>query len=322
MIDLQPNTLNILLYISIFLGILLVYEGVAQFLLRGESSNEARNRRMKMIQGGASTDEVLQLLRDPAMMVSGERLGLIARLRRLLAQAGLTIGPVPVLFAIALFAAVIFVAASRFISPGLALVLSITVAVAFPVIVLVAIKDARAEKLTKQLPDALDLMARGLKVGHPVAVTVGNVATDLPDPIGSEFGVIQDQINYGDDVATAFRDFAKRVGTEDANYLAVSIGIQHGTGGNLARILNILSQVIRDRQTMQKKIKAISAEGRLSSLILTFLPVFIFLSIHLTTPSFYGDIQSDPLFPYFAGAIIGLTVIQGLILRRLVSFKF
>lgn len=322
MIDLQPNTLSILLYISIFLGILLVYEGVAQFLLRGESSNEARNRRMKMIQGGASTDEVLQLLRDPAMMVSGERLGLIARLRRLLAQAGLTIGPVPVLFAIALFAAVIFVAASRFISPGLALVLSITVAVALPVIVLVAIKDARAEKLTKQLPDALDLMARGLKVGHPVAVTVGNVATDLPDPIGSEFGVIQDQINYGDDVATAFRDFAKRVGTEDANYLAVSIGIQHGTGGNLARILNILSQVIRDRQTMQKKIKAISAEGRLSSLILTFLPVFIFLSIHLTTPSFYGDIQSDPLFPYFAGAIIGLTVIQGLILRRLVSFKF
>ncbi|KUJ77126.1 type II secretion system F family protein [Ruegeria profundi] len=322
MIDLQPNTLNILLYISIFLGVLLAYEGVAQFLLRGESSSEARNRRMKMIQGGASTDEVLQLLRDPAMMVSGERLGLIARLRRLLAQAGLTIGPVPVLFAIALFAAVIFVAASRFISPGLALVLSITVAVAFPVIVLVAIKDARAEKLTKQLPDALDLMARGLKVGHPVAVTVGNVATDLPDPIGSEFGVIQDQINYGDDVATAFRDFAKRVGTEDANYLAVSIGIQHGTGGNLARILNILSQVIRDRQTMQKKIKAISAEGRLSSLILTFLPVFIFLSIHLTTPSFYGDIQSDPLFPYFAGAIIGLTVIQGLILRRLVSFKF
>ena len=322
MIDLQPNTLSILLYISIFLGILLVYEGVAQFLLRGESSSEARNRRMKMIQGGASTDQVLQLLRDPAMMVSGERLGLIARLRRLLAQAGLTIGPVPVLFAIALFAAVIFVAASRFISPGLALVLSITVAVALPVIVLVAIKDARAEKLTKQLPDALDLMARGLKVGHPVAVTVGNVATDLPDPIGSEFGVIQDQINYGDDVATAFRDFAKRVGTEDANYLAVSIGIQHGTGGNLARILNILSQVIRDRQTMQKKIKAISAEGRLSSLILTFLPVFIFLSIHLTTPSFYGDIQSDPLFPYFAGAIIGLTVMQGLILRRLVSFKF
>ena len=165
-------------------------------------------------------------------------------------------------------------------------------------------------------------MARGLKVGHPVAVTVGNVATDLPDPIGSEFGIIQDQINYGDDVATAFQDFAKRVGTEDANYLAVSIGIQHGTGGNLARVLSILSQVIRDRQTMQKKIKAISAEGRLSSLILTVLPVFIYFSIEMSTPSFYGDVRNDPLFPYFASAIVGLTIAQGLILKRLVKFKF
>ncbi|WP_170764918.1 type II secretion system F family protein [Ruegeria lacuscaerulensis] len=322
MIDLQPNTLNILIYISIFLGVLLVYEGVQQFFLRKETSREARNRRMKMIQGGASTDQVLQLLRDPAMSATGENPGVIARFRRLLVQAGVTISPISVVFAVAFFAAVLFVAASRYLAPELALALSAILATALPLIALVAMKDARSNKLTKQLPDALDLMARGLKVGHPVAVTVGNVATDLPDPIGSEFGIIQDQINYGDDVATAFQDFSKRVGTEDANYLAVSIGIQHGTGGNLARILGILSQVIRDRQTMQKKIKAISAEGRLSGLILTILPVFIYLSIELSTPSFYGDVRNDPLFPYFAYMIIGLILAQGLILRRLVKFKF
>ncbi|WP_170397402.1 type II secretion system F family protein [Ruegeria arenilitoris] len=322
MIDLQPNTLNILFYISIFLGILLAYEGIQQLFLRKESLSEARNRRMKLIQGGASTDQVLQLLRDPAMTAPGEKPSLIARFRRLLVQAGLTISPIWVVLAATCLAMAAFVAISRFLAPEIAAALSVLLAGLLPLLALIAMKDTRAKKLTKQLPDALELMARGLKVGHPVAVTVGNVATDLPDPIGSEFGIIQDQINYGDDVATAFQDFAKRVGTEDANYLAVSIGIQHGTGGNLARVLSILSQVIRDRQTMQKKIKAISAEGRLSSLILTVLPVFIYFSIEMSTPSFYGDVRNDPLFPYFASAIVGLTIAQGLILKRLVKFKF
>ncbi len=322
MIDLQPNTINILIYISIFIGILLAYEGLQQLFMRRETLTEARNRRMKMLQGGASSDEVLQLLRDPAMSNPGESPGLIARLRRLNVQAGVMISPAWIILAAIALAVGAFVLAIRFMSQELALGCAVVAGVALPLLTLLALKENRSQKLTKQLPDALDLMARGLKVGHPVAVTVGNVATDLPDPIGSEFGIIQDQINYGDDVATAFQDFARRVGTEDANYLAVSIGIQHGTGGNLARVLNILSQVIRDRQTMQKKIKAISAEGRLSGLILTILPLLIYLSIELATPSFYGEVRSDPLFPYFAGVIIGLIVLQGLILRRLVKFKF
>ena len=130
------------------------------------------------------------------------------------------------------------------------------------------------------------------------------------------------KINYGDDVATAFHDFAQRVATEDANYLAVSIGIQHGTGGNLSKILNVLSQVIRDRHTMRKKIKAISAEGRLSGMILTALPIFIYTTIELSSPTFYGDVRGDPIFPLFAAAIGGLVLLQGLILYRLVKFKF
>ncbi|CUJ98761.1 Flp pilus assembly protein TadB [Ruegeria denitrificans] len=322
MIDLQPNTISILIYVSIFLGILLMYEGVQQLLARKETHSEARNRRMKMIQGGASTDQVLQLLRDPSMLAIGENPGMVARFRRLCVHAGVTINPIWIVLLAMMLGVALFTIVSAYLPPELAWICSIAVAAALPFIVLVAMKEARAKKLTKQLPEALDLMARGLKVGHPVAVTVGNVATDLPDPIGTEFGLIQDQINYGDDVATAFQDFSKRVGTEDANYLAVSIGIQHGTGGNLARILNILSQVIRDRQTMKKKIKAISAEGRLSGLILTFLPLLIYGSIELSTPTFYGDVRSDPLYPYFVGVIISLIIAQGVILQRLVKFKF
>jgi tight adherence protein B len=174
----------------------------------------------------------------------------------------------------------------------------------------------------KQLPDALDLMSRGLTVGHPLNVTVNSVAQDMPDPIGSEFGIIQDQVSYGEDIVTAFSDFADRVEIEDASYLAVSVGIQHGTGGNLARVLQVLSKVIRDRATMRQRIHAISAEGRLSAMILTLLPFVIFGSIQMSTPSYYGDVSTDPLFKPFAIAIIGLILAQGIILNRLVNFKF
>ena len=91
--------------------------------------------------------------------------------------------------------------------------------------------------------------------------------------------------------------------------------------GNL-RVLDILSTVIRDRQAMTKKIKAVSSEGRLSALILTVLPAIIFMAIHTSTPSFYGDVMDDPLFKPFAAAILGLVIFQGLLLRRLVTFKF
>ena len=322
MIELQPFTLDILIYIFIFVGVLLAYEGLQQLFFRQETHNEARNRRMKMIERGVPTDQILHLLRDPAMLGSIDKGNPIARFRRLLNQAGLAIGPFWILAAVLTLAGLTFFGASMRFSLEIALVVSAALTIVLPFLLLLGMKEARLKKFTMQLPDALDLMARGLKVGHPVAVTVGNVATDMPDPIGSEFGVVQDQINYGDDVATAFHDFAERMGTEDANYLAVSIGIQHGTGGNLARILNVLSQVIRDRHTMRKKIKAISAEGRLSGLILTLLPVFIYLSIEISTPSFYGDVRSDPWYPIFVYAIIVLTAAQGLLLYRLVKFKF
>lgn len=322
MFEIQPFTINILLYACVFLGVLLAYEGLQQLLFRRETQAEARNRRMRMIQQGASTDDVLQLLRDPAILGSEQKRGAYARLRRLMIQAGLTVGPFWVFLGAGAIAGMTYVVTSKFLMPGLATGISAVFAVAVPFLVLSAMKEARIKKLTKQLPDALDLMSRGLKVGHPIAVTVGNVATDMPDPIGSEFGIIADQINFGDDIGTAFHDFANRVATEDANYLAVSIGIQHGTGGNLARILNVLSQVIRDRHTMRKKIKAISAEGRLSGLILTFLPIVIYLFIELSSPTFYGDVRSDRLYPYFACIIVGLVVAQGLLLHRLVKFKF
>ena len=164
-------------------------------------------------------------------------------------------------------------------------------------------------------------MARGLKVGHPIAVTIGNVASDMPDPIGTEFGIVFDQVNYGDDLTDAMQEFAERVDLEDVNYLSASIGIQNGTGGDLASVVQTLADVIRGRIKLRRKIRAVSSEGRLTAWFLSALPIIIFGYTTASTPSYYGDVSQDPLFMPMAATVILLTIANFLVLRKLINFR-
>jgi tight adherence protein B len=317
MIAEQSPTVLYLAYIAVFVGILLAFEGACQLLSRAEDATTARNRRMRMLAKGATTGEVLSLLRDdPA------RRGSLGRISAAVRQSGLAIGLPGLAAATVGIGAVAFVVASRLLAPSLAAPVAAAVAVLIPAAVVSTARKRRLERLVRQLPEALDLMARGLKVGHPLNVTIASVASEMPDPIGTEFGIIQDQVSYGDTIVDAFADFAERMDLEDVRYLAVSVGIQHGSGGNLARVLQVLSKVIRDRAMMRKKIHAISAEGRFSALILSCLPFAIFAMISMTSPGFYADVQDDPLFMPAMGAILALVVLQAVILYRMVNFKF
>lgn len=317
---LQTPEIGFLVYVAVFLGFLLAFEGLRHLMSREEDSDRAMNRRMKVIKRGISTEDLrLQLIGANA---SAKDKSLKGRLGRLLRQSGLQIGIGRFLAG----AAGLAIAAAfllRTVMPlQAALAFGLVLGLVVPVVILMAVRAQRLEKLTRQLPDALDLMARGLEVGHPLSVTVGNVASDMSDPIGSEFGLIQDQVNYGEDIAAAFADFADRVDIEDVRYTSVSVGIQHGTGGNLAHVLRVLSKVIRDRAMMRKKIRAISAEGRLSATILSALPFLIIGVIHATSPTFYGDVKDDPLLLYFGAAVLTLIILQAIVLMRMVNFKF
>jgi len=187
--------------------------------------------------------------------------------------------------------------------------------------VVLHIRKRRILAMTHQLPDALDLLARGLRVGHPLNTSIGAVAREMQDPIASEFGLIFDQVSYGDDLPDAFEEFAERVDMEDVNYLASSIGIQHGTGGDLAHVIEILSGVVRGRIALRRKIKAISAEGRLTAWFLSSLPFIIFGMMTVSSPEYYGGVSEDPLFLPMAFAVLAFTVLNAVILRKLVNFK-
>ncbi len=310
-----------LAYVGIFLGVLLAFEGLRQVLTRNESVSDARNRRMRMIAAGAKTEDMLRLLKPSLNHWRLEGVPFIGTLPSVLQQAGLTIRPAVFLLACLSATATISAAASTFIGAPAAVAIAILLCFVLPICLARIARSRRMSALIRQLPEALDLMSRGLKVGHPLNATIASVAADMNDPIATEFGVMVDQISYGDDLVNAFMDFADRTELEDVRYLSVSVAIQAGTGGNLAQVLGTLAKVIRDRITMRKRIQAISSEGRLTSNFLSLLPVLIFVSTSVSSPDYYAGVSTDPLFKPFAVVILTLVVFNYLVMRRLVSFK-
>ena len=178
-----------------------------------------------------------------------------------------------------------------------------------------------ADEDVEQFPIALDVFVRGLRAGHPVASAIDLLTTEMSDPIGSEFGIVADEVTYGADFRDALQDMADRNGIEDMQMFVVSLSVQSETGGNLAEILDNLTKVIRDRANMMLKVRALSSEGRMTALILTALPVVSFVVLFLSNPSFYLDVAEDPAFiPGFAALLIGYAI--GVYwIRRLIDLK-
>ena len=309
-------------YALVFLGILMAYEGLRQVFLRGENRSEAINRRMRLLSSGKSEEDILALFKPKATKGLLSNLPFVGDLPAALRAAGMTIRAEVFALGCALGFVATAAAGSQFLNPFLAFGLAVTGFLAFPLVMVGNARKKRVDRLISQLPDALDLMARGLKVGHPLNATLQSVASEMPDPIGTEFGVVIDQVAYGDDLIDAMRDLAQRIPEEDIQYLAVAVGIQHGTGGNLGRILSTLAKVIRGRSTMRRRIRAISSEGRMSAIILSCLPIFIAAFTTISAPSYYGDVADDPMFLPIAIIVVALVVFNAIIMRKLVTFRF
>lgn len=321
MIALNGSLPSLVLFLGIFLGVLLLFEAAVQAFTRGDRQEQVRNRRLRLIAKGATTDELLSILKPHRTEWRLRGLPLIGSLPHDLNRAGLAISAGRFLMLSMTVSVAVGLLLSSRLPMALAAAIGLGVGLVLPVLVVRQRRTQRQTLLISQLPDALDLMSRGLKVGHPLNATIGSVARDMVDPVASEFGIILDQISFGDDLVSAFRDFADRVDVEDARYLATSVAIQNGTGGDLARILATLGQVIRGRITMRRKIHAISSEGRLTAIFMSLLPVFIFGMTSITSPTYYWGVSDDPLFRPVAITVVGLVVANFLAMRRLVNFR-
>lgn len=322
--DILSNNVDpqFIVYTGIVVGVLLAFEGLRQLLVGRGAKEEARSRRLQMIAKGATTEEILAILKPEEKKTFASRLPLVGDLPKVLRQAGISMSSGAFLttcFAGFVAVSVLFSQLTNVVG---AVLFGFVICMIVPILAVRLQRTQRVNDLVRQLPDALEMMARGLKVGHPLNASLASVANEMPDPIATEFGIVVDQVTFGDDLTDAFNEFADRLNQEDVHYLSTAIAIQHGTGGDLGRVLSVLAKVIRDRMTMRRKIQAVSAEGRMSASILSVVPVIIFVGLNVMAPRYYGDIADEPLAGPLVFIVATLVILNAIILRKLVTFRF
>jgi tight adherence protein B len=312
-----------LFYLLIGLSAAMFAEGAYLLCFSKTSYRKNINRRLKVMQDKPDRESVLvQLRRERGLTSGGEyRLPLI-NLNQLLLQSGLSIG----LSRLVLFVVVgmVLAFAGTLVFDG-----NLTHAVGaalfsgfvLPVMVLKFMRGRRQKRFSAQFPDAIDIIVRSLRAGHPVPVAITMVAREMNDPCGSEFGIVIDEITYGADMETAMRNLYFRVGSDDLPLFVTAVAIQGSTGGNLGEILENLSAVIRMRFKMRRKIRALAAEGRASAMILSSLPILMFCVVFFLVPDFYASVWKYDLTKICLGLAACWMGVGNFIMYRLVNFK-
>jgi len=310
-------------YLLVAVSAGLLAEGAYLLVYSGASYRQNVNRRLKLLRNEPNRENILlQLRRERGLTGAGNyRLGVEA-LNRLVLQSGLTLGLRRLLTFVALGGAVSF-ALAFLVRRDLvdATLIALFCGMALPWLVLRFLRARRQKRFGAQFPDALDMIVRSLRAGHPVPIAVTMVAREMRDPIGSEFGIVVDEITYGADLESALRSLYFRIGQDDLPLFVTAVAIQGTTGGNVGEILENLSGVIRQRFKMRRKIRALAAEGRASAIILSSLPIGLFLVIQVVAPDFYAAVWNESMTKTglaVAGCWMGL---GNMIMYRLVNFK-
>lgn len=322
----MPTGQALLYFIYMLAAASLILAGEAFYLsFAGRRSRSmAVNRRLKRLAGDVPAEQTLQgLLRERGLTDSGDFLFGMVWLNRLYTQSGITGNPLTFAATFLLVGLAMALLLVLFNFSALAsLLIFLVVGLVLPLLVLRRARNKRIQKFAKQLPDALDMIVRSLRAGHPASVAIGLVAREMPDPLGTEFGIVSDEITFGLSIEQAVRKLSQRVGFEGLQLLSVSLSIQAKTGGNLTEILSNLSSVLRERQKLRMKIRALSAEGRVSAWIISLFPLVMFLILQLLAPSYYGGVWHDQLiFPVFT--VFGVWALLGdFIMYRMVNFDF
>ncbi len=312
-----------LVYLLIGVSAAMFAEGVYLLFYNGASYRKNINRRLKVMDDKPDRESVLvQLRRERGLTAGGDyRLPLI-NLNQLILQSGVSIGFTRLLLFIAISVVAAFIGTMVFDGRiNHALFAALFAGTILPFLVLKYLRARRQKAFSAQFPDAVDIIVRSLRAGHPVPVAISMASREMRDPVGSEFGMIVDEITYGADLETALRSLYYRVGTDDLPLFVTAVAIQGSTGGNLGEILENLSKVIRERFKMRRKIRALAAEGRASAMILSSLPIGMFAVVQLLVPDFYGSVWQESMTKIVLAMACGWMLIGNLIMYRMVNFR-
>ena len=312
-----------IIYGLVFGAALLGVQAFYWVVIRSRGERKTINRRLRLTTELQDQGAVLEVLRKERGGGAFASLAGVEWLDVLVMQSGVKLDIARVFLWIVGLTAAFYLVLELLLRLGtpLEIVLAFALALVAAYVLLRRARSRRIIKFTEQLPEALDIVVRGLRAGHPFRVALGLVAREMADPIGTEFGILLDEITFGLDQQLAVDHLYKRVGQDDLSLVSTAINIQGQTGGNLGEVLQRLSRMLRSRAKLQLKVRALTSEGRLSGVLLTVLPFVFFVMINLLDPDYYTVLKGHPVTTPAVVVGLLLLLVGNIIIRRMVNFK-
>ncbi|KML43872.1 pilus assembly protein TadB [Burkholderia cepacia] len=323
------NTIFYAFVILTFVAVVLTIEGVYQWwnARHGSAARRIESRIRAMSAGGNVQQERLSILKKRMLDDSKPfdrlllRVPRVHRLDLVIQQSGLDWTLPKLIMLSTALPACTWLALSFATLPQIAVLPVVLLVACMPMMYVMRRRGSRMRKLERQLPDICDMIARALRSGHSFTGTLGMVGDEFPDPMGGEFRITFDEVNYGVSLHDALMNLATRVPVQDLRYFVIAVLIQRETGGNLAELLDSIAALIRERFKLFDKVRVLSAEGRLSAWILGLLPFGTAAVMALLNREFLSVLWEDPAGIRMVGGML-VSMLFGLFwIRRIVRIR-
>jgi len=226
-----------------------------------------------------------------------------------------------ILASLLIFISVFLIIYSTFINNFFLVLILSSVLGLIPFFILHRKKKKRVARFESQLPDALDLIARSLKAGHAFSTGMRMVADEFDDPIGTEFGRTIDELSFGMQLDQALKNLLKRVDCSDLKFFVMSLILHREAGGNLAEILGNISRLIRERFRLMRKVRVLSAQGRMSAWVLIALPFFVGIIVSITAPTYHAVLFTDPIGRVMVVMAVIMEFMGIMVIRKIIDIR-
>jgi tight adherence protein B len=320
MISIEP-----VIYILIFVAVLALVQGAYLVLFGKSISMDGKvNRRLEMLDKGGNREQVLdQLRKEMTQHMKSQSIPIYSLLATKAQKANIAFSPTQIMIVMAVVSGAAFFMLTLFtqVAPPVRVLISVLMGVGGVYLWISRKATQRMNLISEQLPDAVDLIVRSLRVGHPFSSAINIVAKEVPDPLGTEIGIVADETAYGRDMGETLKAMAERLDNQDLRFLAVAVTIQQSSGGNLAEILDGLAKVIRARFRLFRRVNAITAEAKWSGNLLSGFPILALIGINLVQPNYFDDVMQSPMFIPACFVVAAFLVLNLIVMRALTNIK-
>ena len=318
----------ILLGIAVFIGVAAIVGGVALFL-QDKPASKIENR-LNVLTGISSPAAKEALAREATILSQplDDRPGIFqlflerfGNIDLLFEQADTNL-TVTKLLGISAILTVLGVAVGIILHIHMAIIPVMGVFMAMlPLIWIMFRRSRRLKAFAAQLPDALEMLSRGLRSGQSMVFGFNMVSNEMPTPISKEFGRVFEEQNLGISLEESLRGMANRIPNLDLKFFVTAVVLQRQTGGDLAEILDKIGSLIRDRFRIWGQVQALTGEGRLSGVVLLALPFVLFLAVYQLNPTYLMTLFTDPLGKQMLGIAVFMQILGALVIRKIVNIK-